>query len=74
VKWLLAIPHYIALAVLSLLAVGAVNAAWFAILVTGRDPWGLCAFVEGVFRWHNRVVAYAFILVTDQYPPFWLRA
>ena len=27
------------------------------------------AFVEGVIRWHNRVIAYAFVLVTDQYPP-----
>jgi len=23
-----------------------------------------------VFRWHNRLAAYAFVLVTDQYPPF----
>jgi hypothetical protein len=23
-----------------------------------------------VMRWHNRVVGYAFTLVTDQYPPF----
>jgi hypothetical protein len=23
-----------------------------------------------VIRWHNRVVGYAFILVTDRYPPF----
>jgi hypothetical protein len=27
-------------------------------------------FVEGVIRWHNRVVAYALVLVTDNYPPF----
>jgi hypothetical protein len=30
--------------------------------------------VKGVIRWHNRVVGYAFILVTDAYPPFSLRA
>jgi hypothetical protein len=23
-----------------------------------------------VIRWHNRVVGYAFTLVTDRYPPF----
>jgi len=23
-----------------------------------------------VLRWGNRVTAYAFVLVTDQYPPF----
>jgi len=45
-------------------------AAWFAIVFTGRYPRGIFGFVEGVFRWHNRVAAYAFTLVTDQYPPF----
>jgi hypothetical protein len=44
--------------------------AWFAILFTGRYPQGMFSFVEGVARWHNRVAAYAFTLVTDQYPPF----
>jgi Domain of unknown function (DUF4389) len=73
VKWLLAIPHAIVLAFLYIGVVLAVIAAWFAILFTGRYPRGLFDFVEGVLRWHNRVVAYAFILVTDEYPPFRLR-
>ena len=33
--------------------------AWFAILFTGGYPRGMFEFVEGVLRWHNRVVAYA---------------
>ncbi len=70
VKWLLAIPHYILLVFLWIAAVVAVIIAWFAILFTGRYPRGLFDFVLGVLRWGNRVIAYAVILVTDQYPPF----
>jgi hypothetical protein len=51
----------------------ALIAAWFAILFTGRYPRGLFDYLEGVIRWHNRVNGYAYILVTDQYPPFRLR-
>jgi len=70
VKWLLAIPHFIVLVVLSVAAVFAVVIAWFAILFTGRYPRGLFDFVVGVGRWWLRVDAYAFLLVTDRYPPF----
>jgi hypothetical protein len=70
VKWLLAIPHYIVLFVLWIAAIVVVIIAWFAILFTGRYPRSLFDFVEGVFRWENRVIAYAFLLVTDRYPPF----
>src|SRR5712675_1396039 len=70
VKWLLAIPHYIVLFFLDIAVFFAVIVTWFAILFTGRYPQGVFSFVEGVFRWHNRVVAYAFTLVTDRYPPF----
>jgi hypothetical protein len=70
VKWLLAIPHYIVLFFLWVGAVIAVIIAWFAILFTGRYPRGLFDYVVGVFRWTNRVVGYAFVLVTDRYPPF----
>ena len=73
VKWLLAIPHYVVLFFLSLAAVFCVLVAWFAILVTGRYPRGLFDFVVGVARWGLRVQAYAFLLVTDEYPPFSLR-
>jgi hypothetical protein len=70
VKWLLAIPHLVVLVFLWIAAVVSVVIAWFAILFTGRYPRGLFDFVLGVFRWTNRVAGYAFILVTDEYPPF----
>ena len=73
VKWLLAIPHYIVLFFLYIGVVFGVIAAWFAILFTGRYPRGIFDYVEGVLRWHNRVMAYALVLVTDEYPPFRLR-
>jgi hypothetical protein len=74
VKWLLAIPHYLVLAVLTVAAVIAVIIAWFAILFAGGYPRTLFDFVVGVLRWGIRVSAYAFLLVTDTYPPFRLSA
>ena len=72
VKWFLAIPHYIVLFFLSIGALVAVIVAWFAIIFTGRYPENLFRYVVGVIRWSNRVTAYAFLLVTDEYPPFQL--
>jgi hypothetical protein len=73
VKWLLAIPHYIVLIFLTIGALVAAIVAWFAILFTGRYPRSLFDYIEGVIRWHNRVGAYAFLLITDRYPPFSLQ-
>lgn len=73
VKWLLAIPHYVVLFFLIIGAIIAVVIAWFAILITGRYPKPLFDYVVGVGRWSLRVNAYAFLLVTDRYPPFSLK-
>jgi hypothetical protein len=74
VKWLLAIPHFIVLLFLWIAAIVVAIVAWFAILFTRRYPRDMFDFVAGVIRWQNRVAAYAFVLVTDRYPPFRLGA
>ncbi|MEZ4622491.1 MAG: DUF4389 domain-containing protein [Caldilineaceae bacterium] len=73
IKWLLAIPHYIVLALLVIGVFFVTIFAWFTILLTGQYPRELFNFVVGVGRWGLRVSAYAFLLVTDRYPPFSLR-
>ncbi|MDD5190279.1 MAG: DUF4389 domain-containing protein [Dehalococcoidales bacterium] len=70
VKWFLAIPHYFVLFFLAIAAFVVWVIAWFAVLFTGRYPRGLFNFTSGVMRWALRVEAYAFLLVTDKYPPF----
>jgi hypothetical protein len=70
VKWFLAIPHYVVLLFLNIAAVVVVIVAWFVLLFTGRYPRGIFDYVAGVLRWDNRVLGYAFTLVTDRYPPF----
>jgi hypothetical protein len=69
VKWLLAIPHFIALFFVFIATVFVLIAGWFAVLFTGRWPEGMRNFVIGATRWSMRVSAY-FFLMTDQYPPF----
>ena len=70
VKWLLAIPHLIILALLSIAVVAVTLIAWIVIVITGRHPMGLYGFTVGYLRWSARVYAYAFLLTTDRYPPF----
>ena len=69
-KWLLAIPHYIVLSVLGVVAVLLAVISWIIVLVTGQQPKSIFEFLEGVMRWAWRVTAYAFLLTTDRYPPF----
>lgn len=74
IKWLLLIPHYVALVILGIGALAAIISAWFAILITRRYPRFLFDFVVGFGRYWIRVQAYGFLLITDRYPPFRLSA
>jgi hypothetical protein len=71
VKWLLAIPHFIVLAVLAIAVDIVLVISWFAVLFTGRYPEGMFNFMVGFERWAMRVASY-YLLQTDQYPPFGL--
>ena len=77
--WLLAIPHYIVVAIFQgwggeqgrapgLVFCLAIFAA-VALLFTGKYPESIFHLVVGMNRWTYRVCAYV-ALMTDQYPPF----
>jgi hypothetical protein len=72
VKWFLAIPHYIVLFFLYIAGIVLSVIGWFVVIFTGRYPRSFHDFVVGIMRWSMRVQAYAFVLVTDRYPPFQL--
>ena len=69
-KWILVIPHLIVLLLIFIAVVVCSVFAWFAILFTGQYPKRIFDFVEGFLRWSLRVIAYVFLLTTDEYPPF----
>ncbi len=68
-RFILVIPHAIALFFLGIGAWVAMIIGAFAILFTGAWPEGLRRFVVGVWRWSTRVNAY-YLLLVDDYPPF----
>jgi len=70
-RLILAIPHFLFLAVLGVVAFVLVVFSWFAALFTGRVPGGMFDFLERYERYYVRVMAYSWLL-TEQFPPFGL--
>jgi hypothetical protein len=70
IKWLLAIPLYLVGIVYIIYAAFLTLFAWFSILFTGNFPEFCAEGIVGVIAYWNRVVGYALILVTDEYPTF----
>jgi hypothetical protein len=68
-RLILAIPHFIVLALWGIVAELAVVVAWFAALFTGRVPEGLHDFLASFLRYSSRVTGYVFLLA-DPFPPF----
>ena len=69
---LLAVPHYVVLAVRAVAAVVVAVLAWFAVLFTGRWPVGMRRYLVRVNNYHYRVWLYA-TMVHGGYPAFGLR-
>ncbi|HET6479978.1 MAG TPA: DUF4389 domain-containing protein, partial [Actinoplanes sp.] len=73
VKWILLVPHYLALLVLATGSVVLTLVAYLAVLFTGHYPAAVRAYNLGVLRWSWRVGYYGYqVLGTDRYPPFTL--
>lgn len=66
---ILAIPHFIILYVLSIVAEILAVVAWILGVITGKIPAGILTFLAMVVRYQTRVAVYASFLTPD-YPPF----
>ena len=70
IKWLLAIPLYIVGIAYIFYGAFLTIFAWISILFSGKFPEFCAEGIVGVIAYWNRVVGYALLLVTDEYPTF----
>ena len=69
IRFVLAVPHFLALFFLGIAALAVVVIGWLGALVTGRLPHFAVTYLSGYLRWYSRAGAYL-LLLTDEYPPF----
>ncbi len=68
-RWILLIPHFIVLFLITIVAAIQILVAWIPVLLLGRFPgWGY-RWIGGLLGYWLRVNAYL-LLMTPQYPPF----
>lgn len=70
VKWFLAIPLYVVGFAYMAATVVVTFLAWIITWSTGKYPEWAGNLVLGTIAYWNRVMGYAFFLVTDEYPSF----
>ncbi len=70
VKWFLAIPLYIVGLAYGIYAFFLTIFAWVNVVFTGNYPEWCAEGVVGTIAFWNRVVGYALLMVTDEYPTF----
>ncbi len=70
IKWFIAIPLYLVGIFYAIYAVFLTLIGWLSILFTGNYPEKCAEGVVGTIAYWNRVVGYALLLVTDEYPTF----
>ena len=70
IKWFIAIPLYLVGIFYAIYAAFLTLFGWLSILFTGNYPEKCAEGVVGTIAYWNRVVGYALLLVTDEYPTF----
>jgi hypothetical protein len=68
IKWFLAIPHFILLALAAIPIIFVWIYTWIYILITGSYPVKVAPFAYWYVDYNNRVTGYALTLVSDKYP------
>jgi hypothetical protein len=74
VKWFLAIPLIVVGIIYIFIALAISVIAWVVTWSTGKYPQWAAETVVGTMKYINRVYGYAFVLVSDEYPSFSLKA